>query len=283
MSNFKIISSVTHDMLPRVSDRVPMVYIEHAKINVDDSSIKIWDQHNNKEHSLPIATIMCILCGPGVSITHEAIKSISKTNTCISWVGQDALLYYAHSHSPIDSVKNINKQIKLQTTPKSKLNVIKYLFKDRLSTEMMDGKSLKEMMGYEGIRMRKLYTEMSIKYNIEWTNRKYHNHNWDNVDLVNKLITSFNNALYSISTSAIYALGYLPQVGFIHNKGATPFSYDIADVYKETLSIQSAFEYASKHNSYDRKEVYQFFMKQLNNSNFMVNVVNAVNDSMRIK
>tara|TARA_B100000676_G_C17656409_1_gene619204 strand:+ start:337 stop:576 length:240 start_codon:yes stop_codon:yes gene_type:complete len=37
-------------------------------------------------------------------------------------------------------------------------------------------------------------------------------------------------------------MGYLPQLGFVHEGGTLPFIYDIADLYKLETSFPAAFE-----------------------------------------
>ena len=58
--------------LPRISDRVSFIYIEHAKINRVDSSITVQDYRGTAR--IPAAMIGVLLLGPGTDISHRAME-----------------------------------------------------------------------------------------------------------------------------------------------------------------------------------------------------------------
>ena len=126
---------------------------------------------------------------------------------------------------------------------------------------MRELKSLKEMMGMEGYRVRQLYDEMAKKYNVGWKGRNYKPGKFELSDITNQILTSTNAALYGILTSAIYSMGYSPHIGFIHSGSPLPFVYDMADLYKDELCIHLAFsltlEMAGKYNRYLVSETFR--------------------------
>ena len=66
------------------------------------------------------------------------------------------------------------------------------------------------------------------------------------------MLTLANHTLYCICLSAIVTMGYLPALGFIHVDGKIPFVYDIADLYKEYITIEPCFKLYSDIKGYDR-------------------------------
>ena len=106
----------------------------------------------------------------------------------------------------------------------------------------------------EGHRVSKLYEEMAGKYNVGWKGRSYKPGKFELSDITNQILTSTNAALYGILTSAVYSMGYSPHIGFIHSGSPLPFVYDLADLYKEKLCIDTAFsltlEMAGQYNKY---------------------------------
>lgn len=80
--------------LPKIRERYPFIYLEHGRLEVDDSSVK-WISAEGHILPIPAATIQAILLGPGTSITHEAIKVLASLNTTVCWVGEDSLMFYA--------------------------------------------------------------------------------------------------------------------------------------------------------------------------------------------
>ncbi|MFB0972279.1 MAG: type I-E CRISPR-associated endonuclease Cas1, partial [Neofamilia sp.] len=83
--------------LPRIGDRVSFIYIEHAKINRQDSAITILDSRGTIR--IPAAMIGVLLLGPGTDITHRAVELIGDTGTSIIWVGERGVRHYAHGRA----------------------------------------------------------------------------------------------------------------------------------------------------------------------------------------
>ena len=69
----RLFVKITRENLPQIKDRYPYIYLEHGRVEVDDSSIK-WVDSERGTVKLPVAVLACLLLGPGTSITHEAIN-----------------------------------------------------------------------------------------------------------------------------------------------------------------------------------------------------------------
>lgn len=242
---------ITRESLPQVKDKYPFLYLERGRLEVDDSSVK-WIDCDNNVIRLPIATVNTLLLGPGTSITHEAVKVMTAANCAVCWVGEDSLLFYAAGQNPTADSRNLKRQMMLAADPKKSLAVARRMFARRFPQEDLKGKSLKEMMGMEGHRVRGIYDALARKYQIGWKGRSYRPGKFDLSDITNKILTSANAALYGILSSAIHGMGYSPRIGFIHSGSPLPFVYDMADLYKESLCIDLAFsltlEMAGRYN-----------------------------------
>ena len=88
----KIVKPKTHE-LPRSIDRVSFVYLDQTSINVDGGSIIAWRQ--GVKLALPVSSVICLILGPGATITHDAIKLIGGAGTAIVWMGSDQSRFYA--------------------------------------------------------------------------------------------------------------------------------------------------------------------------------------------
>ena len=104
-----LIIKINRENLPRVKDRYPFIYLEFGRLEVDDSSIK-WVSSTNEVIPIPVATISCILLGPGTSVTHEAVKVLSSVNCLLCWTSTDSLIFYAQGLSPVSDTRNMQKQ-----------------------------------------------------------------------------------------------------------------------------------------------------------------------------
>lgn len=108
----RLFVKITRESLPQIKDKYPYIYLERGRIEIDDSSVK-WIDCDCNIVRLPIATINCLLLGPGTTVTHEAIKVIAAANCGICWVGEDSLLYYATGISPTSNSRNFRRQMQL--------------------------------------------------------------------------------------------------------------------------------------------------------------------------
>ena len=252
MGSNRLLVKITHENLPQMKDRYPFIYLERGRLEIDDSSVK-WIDSEGHVVRLPIATIACILFGPGTSITHEAVKVLASSNTTACWVGEDSLLFYACGHSPTSDSRNMRKQMELASNPEKRLAVARRMFTDRFPDDDVSERSIKDLMGMEGLRVRKLYEEMAGKYNVGWKGRRYEPGHFEMSDTTNKIMTAANTALYALILSVVFSMGYSPYVGFVHSGSPLPFIYDMADLYKAEMSIEFAFSMTLKMAGvYDR-------------------------------
>ena len=249
----RLIIKVTHDTLPQIKDRYPFLYLERGRLEIDDSSVK-WIDSEGEVIRLPIATITTLLLGPGTSVTHEAIKVLATANCNVCWVGEDSLLFYAVGNSPTANTRNLRHQMQVSCNPEKSLEVARRMYARRFPDEDLKGKSLKEMMGMEGYRVRALYEKKANEYGVGWRGRSFTPGKMELSDITNQILTASNAALYGILCSCIYSMGYSPHIGFIHSGSPLPFVYDMADLYKEDLCIDMAFkmtlELAGEYNKY---------------------------------
>ena len=97
--------------LPKISDRVSFIYVEHAKINRVDSAITVSD--SNGTVRIPAAMLGVLLLGPGTDISHRAVELIGDTGTSIVWIGERGVRQYAHGRALAHSTKFLEKQARL--------------------------------------------------------------------------------------------------------------------------------------------------------------------------
>ncbi len=259
----RLLIKVTRDTLPQVSSKYPFVYLERGRLEIDDSSVK-WIDSSNNVVRLPIATLNCLLLGPGTTITHEAVKIVAAANCAVCWVGEDSLLFYAVGQTTTSNTRNFHRQMLLSADEKKSLEVVRRMYARRFPKAELAGKTLKEMMGMEGYRVRELYQQKAQEYKIGWKGRSYVPGKFELGDMTNQILTSANAALYGILSSAVHSMGYSPHIGFIHSGSPLPFVYDMADLYKEKLCIDLAFALTlDMAGRYNKHKVVEGFRKRV--------------------
>ena len=79
--------------LPKISDRMTFLYLEHCKINRQDSAITVFDDKGVIH--IPSGMISVLLLGPGTEITHRAMELIGDSGISVCWIGEHGVRYYA--------------------------------------------------------------------------------------------------------------------------------------------------------------------------------------------
>lgn len=235
--------------LPRVSDRVTFIYIEHAKVNKQDSSITVLDSRGTVR--IPAAMTSVLLFGPGTDITHRAMELIGDTGTSVVWVGERGVRQYAHGRALSHSSRFLEKQAKLVSNTRTKLTVAKKMYQMRFPDEDVSNLTLQQLRGREGARVRGIYRKQSKKYQVEWSGRDYNPDNFEDGTVINQALSAAHVALYGVCYSVMVALGISPGLGFIHVGHDLSFVYDIADLYKAQTTIPIAFEVAHEFDKED--------------------------------
>lgn len=235
------IFTVPKELLPQVSTRHPFIYLEHGRLEIDDRSVKFINA-DGEVISIPCGMINCILLGPGTSVTHDAIKILAEYNCNVFWTGEDGLKFYACGISPTADSRNFRTQMQYACERKKSLEIARKMFSRRFPNEDISTKTLEQLKGMEGIRVKNQYTFYADKYKVFWEYRNAHLTSFNDASETNKWITMFNQFLYSILCSATISMGFSPHIGFVHSGSPLPFIYDMADLYKEQLCIEPAFK-----------------------------------------
>lgn len=228
-----------------MSERMPYMYVEHAVIEQSDSSVQILQGRDRIP--IPIASLGCLILGPGCSITHRAIEAMCDSGCLLIWSGEHLRTWYAEGIQENRSSANLLKQVTYYADPVKHMNVVRWMYNKRFDgTMQVKGQSLEQLRGAEGLRMKTLYQQYSEKYQVEWNGRKYNRDDFESQDPIQQLLTIGNKYLYNVCHAVISGLGYSPAVGFIHTGTMRSFVYDVADLYKHEYVIPLAFEtYAS--------------------------------------
>lgn len=225
--------------LERVSDRITFLYLEHAKVNRQDSAITVTDDRGVVY--VPAAIISVLMLGPGIDITHRAMELIGDSGMSVVWVGEYGVKQYAHGRALNHSSTLLEKQAKLVSNTRSRIDVARKMYQLRFPNEDVSKYTMQELRGKEGSRVRKVYRKESEKTGVEWTRREYNPDNFESSNPINQALTAAHQALYGLSYSVIAALGVSPGLGFVHTGHDMSFVYDFADLYKADYSIPIAF------------------------------------------
>jgi CRISP-associated protein Cas1 len=230
--------------LPRFRDRWSYLYLEMGRLDVDADSL-VFQQGDNFI-PVPIDQLSVVMLGPGSTLTHAAVKSLSQNNCLLAWTGQDSIRLYSASIGGTYSARRVIKQAFLVSNEEKRLEVAWRMYRFRFSENIPPVVSLESIRGMEGIRVRKIYAEASEKYGVEWKGRKYDQDDWNKGDPINRALSAANACLYGVCHAGILSAGYSSALGFVHTGKMLSFVYDIADLYKTELTVPASFKTVSQ-------------------------------------
>ncbi len=226
--------------LPKLRDSVSYLYVEHAVIERDDSSIIVLREDGKLP--VPVASTTCLLLGPGTRITHAAIRAAAENGCLIVWCGEGASRFYACGMGETRSAENLLLQARLCADPAAHLAVVRRMYELRFPSVKTDGLTLRQIRGLEGVRVKQTYKMEAKRTGVTWSARDYKQTSWDASDDINRALSAANAILYGVCHAAIVSLGFSPGLGFVHTGKQLSFTYDIADLYKTETTIPAAFE-----------------------------------------
>ena len=229
-----------------LKDRNSMIFIGMGQIDVKDGAFVVINKNGERMH-IPVGSVTCLMLEPGTRITHAAIKLASQVGTLITWVGEGGVRFYAAGQPGGARSDKLLYQAKLALDGDLRLKVVRKMFELRFGEEAPQRRSVDQLRGIEGARVRKTYQLLAKQYNIEWKGRRYDPKDWESGDIANKCISAATSCLYGITEAAILAAGYAPAIGYLHTGKPLSFVYDIADIIKFDTVVPAAFRIAAKN------------------------------------
>jgi CRISPR-associated protein Cas1 len=230
--------------LPKLRDGLSYLYLERGRIEQKQKAVEFVDQKGCT--MIPAAALAVLMLGPGISITHTAVKSLAKNGCLVVWVGEDGTRCYAQGGGETRKAYHLLEQAALVSDPEKRLQVVKRMYQHRFKQELASGLTLQQVRGLEGQRVRQAYTRASREFGVEWRGRRYDRRNWNSGDPVNRALSAANALLNGLCHAGIVSGGYSPALGFIHTGKQLSFVYDIADLYKVEVTIPLAFRIAAE-------------------------------------
>ncbi len=228
------------------ADRHGLIWLERGELCVIDGCLNFMagkDSLTPHILQVPHQAVSMILLGPGSSVTHDALRLLARHGTLMAAVGVDGVRTYTAPPLMPDRSDVARRQAELWGSPRRRISVARHMYALRLG-EILPHKDLDTLRGIEGARVKIIYRLMADKYGIEWNGRHYDRDNPDATDTPNQAINHAATAVQGAAAIAVQSLAAIPQLGFIHEDSGQAFVLDIADLYRDTVTLQIAFSVA---------------------------------------
>jgi CRISPR-associated protein Cas1 len=237
-----------------IKDRLSVLYVEKGQLDVLDGAFVVVDVTGVRTH-IPIGGVACLMLEPGARISHAAVALAARVGTLLVWIGEAGVRLYSAGQPGGARSDRLLYQARLALDPELRLKVVRKMYELRFGEPPPQRRSVEQLRGIEGVRVREMYKHLAKKYNVPWKARDYDPTEWDASDLPNRCLSAATSCLYGVAEAAVLAAGYAPAVGFIHTGKPLSFVYDVADIYKFETVVPIAFQVASKHMADAEREV----------------------------
>ena len=191
----------------------------------------------------------------GSRVSHAAVKLAAATGTLLIWVGEAGVRLYSAGQPGGARSDKLLYQAKLALDEDLRLKVVRKMYEMRFGEPAPAKRSVNQLRGIEGARVRKTYELMAKQYGVKWDGRRYDPKDWQAGNMVNQCLSAATSCLYGVTEAAVLAAGYAPAVGFIHTGKPLSFVYDVADIFKFETVVPVAFKIAAKKPRQPGREV----------------------------
>lgn len=237
-----------------LKDRVSLIFLQYGQIDVIDGAFVLVDKTGVRTH-IPVGSVACIMLEPGTRVSHAAVRLAATVGTLLVWVGEAGVRLYASGQPGGARSDKLLYQAKLALDEELRLKVVRKMFELRFGEPAPSRRSVDQLRGIEGARVRQTYTLLAQQYGVKWNGRRYDPKDWERGDKVNQCISAATSCLYGITEAAVLAAGYAPAIGFVHSGKPLSFVYDIADIIKFEGVVAKAFEIAARNPAEPDREV----------------------------
>ena len=186
-----------------------------------------------------------ILLGPGSTVSHDALRLLARHGTAMAAVGEDGVRMYTAPPLPSGRSHLARRQARCWADPDRRFDVAFRMYSWRLG-EDVSHRDIAALRGMEGARMRETYRLAARQIGIEWRGRRYDRAFPNAADLPNQALNHAASAVEAAAAIAVAATATIPQLGFVHEDPSQSFVLDIADLFRDSVLVPSAFRAAKE-------------------------------------
>lgn len=198
------------------------------------------------DYAIPFQTVSMILLGPGSTVSHDALRLLARHGTALVAVGEDGVRCYTAPPLLPDRSGLARRQARVWADAEgARLSIARKMYAWRLG-EVLPHRELDVLRGIEGARMKRTYALLAKQIGVEWRGRRYDRARPGAADLPNQALNHASSAVEAAAAIAVCATATIPQLGFIHEDPGQSFVLDIADLFRDGVTIPAAFRAAKQ-------------------------------------
>src|SRR5208283_4824511 len=155
-----------------IKERISLVFLERGELDVLDGAFVIVDK-NGVRTQIPIGSVACLMLEPGTRVSHAAVVLAARVGCLLVWIGEAGVRLYAAGQPGGARSDRLLYQAKLALDDTARLKVVRKMYALRFREEPPERRSVEQLRGIEGVRVRKMYELLARQYGVEWKHRNY--------------------------------------------------------------------------------------------------------------
>lgn len=227
------------------ADRHGLLHLDRGHLVVEDGCLRFRCAGGGAlpagDYTIPHQSVSLILLGPGSMVSHDALRLLARHGTGLAAVGEDGVRFYTAPPLLPDTSALARRQVDAWADEKGKrLAVARRMYALRLG-EVLPHRDITVLRGIEGARAKELYRLTAQRFGIAWQGRRYDRAAPGAADLPNQAINHAASAVEGAAAIAVAATATIPQLGFVHEDSGQSFVLDVADLFRDTVTVPQAF------------------------------------------
>ncbi|HMU68002.1 MAG TPA: type I-E CRISPR-associated endonuclease Cas1e, partial [Cellvibrionaceae bacterium] len=181
-----------------MKERLSILFIEKGHLDVLDGAFVVVDKTGVRTH-VPIGGVACLMLEPGTRVSHAAAALAARVGTLLVWIGEAGVRLYSSGQPGGARADRLLYQAKLALDETLRLKVVRKMYAMRFGEEPPARRSVEQLRGIEGARVRETYKLIAKKYGVEWKSRNYDTEDWDKGDMPNRCLSAATACLYGVT------------------------------------------------------------------------------------
>ncbi|MBI5572201.1 MAG: CRISPR-associated endonuclease Cas1, partial [Desulfomonile tiedjei] len=150
-----------------MKERVSVLFVERGQLDVLDGAFVMVDKAGIRTH-IPVGSVACLMLEPGTRVSHAAVTLASRVGCLLVWVGEAGVRLYASGQPGGARADRLLYQAKLALDDDARLKVVRKMYAMRFKEEAPARRSVDQLRGVEGARVRKMYELLARQYGVSW-------------------------------------------------------------------------------------------------------------------
>lgn len=235
------------------ADRHGLVYLDRGRLGVEAGALTFICAGGGGtppgEYVIPHQSISLVLLGPGGSVSQDALRLLARHGAGLAAVGEDGVRCYTAQPLLPDFSHLARRQATLWADQKrGRMLVARRMYALRLG-EVLPHRDIAVLRGIEGARVKENYRLTAERVGIAWHGRHYDRADPNAADPPNQALNHAASAVEGAAAIAVAATATIPQLGFVHEDSGQSFVLDVADLFRDDLTVPTAFKAAKAARS----------------------------------